>query len=155
MFIINNIKLINELTYNIQKFFFFFNFFIFKQNTNFFKILIFFLINERVCLLGKTDSKLKYIKACGCFGFFRKLNIFLKQCLILMPSGFFKKFNYFSFIAKNSIIFFKKKKKIFLYKKAGYLRNFGKKQINKGIKMNPIDHPHGGRTRVIKYPRTP
>jgi ribosomal protein L2 len=21
--------------------------------------------------------------------------------------------------------------------------------------MNPIDHPHGGRTKAIKYPRTP
>jgi large subunit ribosomal protein L2 len=21
--------------------------------------------------------------------------------------------------------------------------------------MNPVDHPHGGRTNTIKYPRTP
>lgn len=39
--------------------------------------------------------------------------------------------------------------------KAGYWRNFGFKPIVRGVAMNPVDHPHGGRTKSIKYPRTP
>ena len=39
--------------------------------------------------------------------------------------------------------------------KAGYWRNFGFKPIVRGVAMNPVDHPHGGRTKSIRYPRTP
>jgi large subunit ribosomal protein L2 len=31
----------------------------------------------------------------------------------------------------------------------------GKKSIVRGVAMNPVDHPHGGRAKSIKYPRTP
>ena len=31
----------------------------------------------------------------------------------------------------------------------------GKKPKVRGVAKNPIDHPHGGRTKAIKYPRTP
>jgi large subunit ribosomal protein L2 len=39
--------------------------------------------------------------------------------------------------------------------KAGYWRSFGLKSIVRGVAMNPVDHPHGGRTKAVKYPRTP
>ena len=26
---------------------------------------------------------------------------------------------------------------------------------SRGVAKNPVDHPHGGRTKAIKYPRTP
>ena len=39
--------------------------------------------------------------------------------------------------------------------KAGYWRNFGFKPIVRGVAMNPVDHPHGGRTKSIKHPLTP
>jgi large subunit ribosomal protein L2 len=39
--------------------------------------------------------------------------------------------------------------------KSGYWRSFGCKPIVRGVAMNPVDHPHGGRTSTIKYPRTP
>jgi large subunit ribosomal protein L2 len=45
--------------------------------------------------------------------------------------------------------------KNFLNGKAGYWRNFGVKPLVRGVAMNPVDHPHGGRTKSIKYPRTP
>jgi large subunit ribosomal protein L2 len=25
----------------------------------------------------------------------------------------------------------------------------------RGVAMNPVDHPHGGRTKAIRYQRTP
>ena len=39
--------------------------------------------------------------------------------------------------------------------KAGFYKNLGKKSIVRGVAMNPVDHPHGGRTKAIRYPRTP
>lgn len=33
--------------------------------------------------------------------------------------------------------------------------NLGRAPQVRGTVMNPNDHPHGGRTRAIKYPRTP
>jgi len=39
--------------------------------------------------------------------------------------------------------------------KAGFYKNFGRNSIVRGVAMNPVDHPHGGRTKSIKYPRTP
>jgi len=32
---------------------------------------------------------------------------------------------------------------------------FGNKSIVRGVAMNPVDHPHGGRTKAIAYQRTP
>lgn len=32
---------------------------------------------------------------------------------------------------------------------------YGKAPRSRGVAKNPVDHPHGGRTKAIKYPRTP
>jgi len=39
--------------------------------------------------------------------------------------------------------------------KSGFYRNNGVKAQVRGVAMNPVDHPHGGRTKAIKYQRTP
>ena len=39
--------------------------------------------------------------------------------------------------------------------KSGYWRALGIKSTVRGVAKNPVDHPHGGRTKSIKYPRTP
>jgi large subunit ribosomal protein L2 len=39
--------------------------------------------------------------------------------------------------------------------RSGYWRNFGLKPHVRGVARNPVDHPHGGRAKSIKYPRTP
>jgi len=43
----------------------------------------------------------------------------------------------------------------FINTKAGYWRNLGYSSTVRGTVKNPNDHPHGGRTRAIRYPRTP
>jgi large subunit ribosomal protein L2 len=48
-----------------------------------------------------------------------------------------------------------KENKNFLNGKAGYWRSFGLKSLVRGVAMNPVDHPHGGRTKSVRYPRTP
>lgn len=38
---------------------------------------------------------------------------------------------------------------------AGSRRRAGLSPSVRGVAMNPNDHPHGGRTKAVKYPRTP
>jgi ribosomal protein L2 len=45
-------------------------------------------------------------------------------------------------------------KKIFP-QKAGFFSLLGKKPHVRGVARNAVDHPHGGRTKSIKCPRTP
>ena len=30
------------------------------------------------------------------------------------------------------------------------MKNIGKRMITRGVAMNPVDHPHGGRTKTSK-----
>ena len=39
--------------------------------------------------------------------------------------------------------------------KAGFMRRKGFAPVVRGVAQNPNDHPHGGRTKTIRYPRTP
>lgn len=73
--------------------------------------------------------------------------------LIQLPSKIKKIFSYYSFAMLGSLAL--NDNKNFLNGKAGYWRNFGVKSLVRGVAMNPVDHPHGGRTKSVKYPRTP
>ena len=39
--------------------------------------------------------------------------------------------------------------------KASFNRHRGFRPIVRGVAKNPVDHPHGGRTKSIRFPRTP
>jgi large subunit ribosomal protein L2 len=41
------------------------------------------------------------------------------------------------------------------YSKAGRIRWFGERPQTRGISMNPVDHPHGGRANGGRHPSTP
>ena len=41
------------------------------------------------------------------------------------------------------------------WRKAGLYSNLGRKPKVRGVAKNPVDHPHGGRTKSIRFPRTP
>lgn len=73
--------------------------------------------------------------------------------LVKLPSGVKKIFSYYSFATLGQI--YLKENKNFQNGKAGYWRTFGVKSLVRGVAMNPVDHPHGGRTKSVKYPRTP
>jgi large subunit ribosomal protein L2 len=48
--------------------------------------------------------------------------------------------------------------KFFVKRKAGFVRNFGRRPVVRGVAMNPIDHPHGGgegKASGGKTPKTP
>ena len=64
---------------------------------------------------------------------------------MVLPSGTTKIISLFSLIklGRCANIFNKK----LVYGKAGYLSFRGKKPKNRGVARNPVDHPHGGRTK--------
>jgi len=41
------------------------------------------------------------------------------------------------------------------FSKAGYFRNLGVRPSVRGVAMNPVDHPHGGRTKTNSPETTP
>jgi large subunit ribosomal protein L2 len=70
-----------------------------------------------------------------------------------LPSGIKKIFSYYSYVFLGRVAL--RWSKRFTTNKAGYWRSFGSKSMVRGVARNPVDHPHGGRTKSIKYPRTP
>lgn len=77
----------------------------------------------------------------------------LHSVLINLPSGVKKSFSYYSFAFLGKISLPEHAKAY--NTKSGYWRSFGVKPIVRGVAMNPVDHPHGGRTKSIRYQRTP
>lgn len=73
--------------------------------------------------------------------------------LAQLPSGVKKMFSYYSFACSSPVSLSENRK--CSNTKSGYWRSFGFKSIVRGVAMNPVDHPHGGRTKAIKYQRTP
>jgi len=99
------------------------------------------------------NVNVQYIRSAGCFGKMIKKDLWTHRSLIKLPSGVRKIFSLHS-IGSNGQVALPAKKR-FRNAKAGYRVNFGFKSVVRGVAMNPIDHPHGGRTKAIKYPRTP
>lgn len=75
------------------------------------------------------------------------------SCVLELPSGIKKIFSYYSYAFLSNIANSCHKK--FHNGKAGYRRSFGIKQTVRGVAMNAVDHPHGGRTKSVQYQRTP
>jgi large subunit ribosomal protein L2 len=76
-----------------------------------------------------------------------------KEALVKLPSG---EYRLFSLLCKATIgqISNKEHKEIIIGK-AGISRRRGIRPHVRGIAMNPVDHPHGGRTNGGKIPVTP
>lgn len=99
------------------------------------------LKRAQYCLSAGTQSRLLTVDKLSSSG------------LIQLPSKVKKIISIYSSVLIGRIALSQKKK----YKntKSGYWRNFGNKPIVRGVAMNAVDHPHGGRTKSVRYPRTP
>jgi large subunit ribosomal protein L2 len=97
-------------------------------------------------------KNLKYAKSLGSLAKILFKNLDHHTTLLMLPSGVKKFFSIHSIAFLNS---FKEANLRQVDPRAGYWRNYGKKSKVRGVAMNPVDHPHGGRTKAIKYPRTP
>jgi ribosomal protein L2 len=120
---------------------------------------IFFIIaklpkNKPVCLVETTPTKgVQYVRSTGSSASILKMDSRIGTALIKLPSGMKKVFSTYSMGSLGSVALPENKK--FTNASAGYYRRQGIKSQVRGVAMNPVDHPHGGRTKAIKYQRTP
>lgn len=110
--------------------------------------------NLPVSLLELTPEQgVQYIRSPGSFGKILKMDMRISTSLIKLPSGVKKVFSTYS-IGSLGTVALPENRKV-TNNKAGYYTSFGRKPKVRGVAMNPVDHPHGGRTKAIRYPRTP
>lgn len=101
----------------------------------------------------KINKGGKYSKSAGTFCKLINLNFNTNFAKIVLPTGKIKLVSVFCFVTlgRASNIFYKNQ----FFSKAGYYRNLGFKPSVRGVAMNPIDHPHGGRTKSNSPEVTP
>ena len=98
-------------------------------------------------------SGIQYIRSSGTSALLIKSDQKKHVAVLQLPSGVKKSFSLYSLASLGSVSL--KIKKLTSNTKSGYYRTFGLKSKVRGVAMNPVDHPHGGRAKSIKYPRTP
>lgn len=117
-------------------------------------LVMFLPKNKPVSLIELFPYKgIQYIRSIGTFGIILKMDLRIHTALIKLPSGVKKIFSTHSIGSQGSIAL--PINKNFLNNKSGFYRKKGFKSTVRGVAMNPVDHPHGGRNKAIKYQRTP
>jgi len=107
-----------------------------------------------VSLLELTPGAgIKYARSAGVSAKVLKSDPTTHTALVQLPSKVRKLFSLYSLASVGSVAL--KEKKLLKNTKSGYWRTYGVKPKVRGVAKNPVDHPHGGRTKSIKYPRTP
>lgn len=101
----------------------------------------------------------KFAKAVGSAARLESFNALTGFFLTILPSGKYKLIYFLaSAIGVDSISRVEGLNSRALYMlrpNAGQRRLLGFKPTVRGVAKNPVDHPHGGRTKTIKFPRTP
>lgn len=95
----------------------------------------------------------KYSRSAGTFCKVVAFNLEKNIVKIALPSGLTKIISPYCMITLGRASNILHKKEFFT--KAGYYRNLGFKSKVRGVAMNPIDHPHGGRTKTNSPELTP
>lgn len=95
----------------------------------------------------------QYVLSPGSKSFITKVDIINNVVIVKLPSGVSKVFSAYA-VGLQGIICYSQKQ-IKSPAKAGFLKVRGKKSLSRGVAKNPVDHPHGGRNKAIKYQRTP
>lgn len=99
---------------------------------------------KAVSLVSHSLSYSIFARSAGTFVTILKIDYFLRIVLLRLSSGIkytVSFFNHGVFGRINNVSYSN-----ILKGKAGFFRNLGYKQIVRGIAMNPVDHPNGGRT---------
>lgn len=117
-------------------------------------LIMFLPKNKTISLLELIPYKgIQYIRSIGVFGVILKMDLRVHTALIKLPSGVKKIFSTQAIGSIGSVAL--PINKNFKNTKSGFYRKKGIKSIVRGVAMNPVDHPHGGRNKAIKYQRTP
>jgi hypothetical protein len=101
----------------------------------------------------KPLSTAKYIKSPGSKGLITKISYDNNLALIKLPSGVRKAFSVYSTGLLGPVPCINSNLKN--ESNAGFRTRFGRKPLSRGVAKNPVDHPHGGRNKAIRYQRTP
>lgn len=101
----------------------------------------------------RPGSGVQYVRSAGCSAKITKFDKSNHTALVMLPSGVQKFFSIYSLLLLGPCALKLKKKTSCT--KSGFWRSYGLKPKVRGVARNPVDHPHGGRTKSIKYPRTP
>ena len=110
--------------------------------------------NKAISSLELLPCKgIQYVRSTGVFGIVLKMDLRIHTALVKLPSGVRKIFSTHSLGAVGSIAL--PANRDFKNNYGGFRKNKGYKSIVRGVAMNPVDHPHGGRAKAIKYQRTP
>lgn len=96
---------------------------------------------------------IQYTRSAGCFSKITRFDYENHTALVKLPSGVRKFFSLYSILLLGPSAL--KLKRKLSNTKSGFWRSHGLKPKVRGVARNPVDHPHGGRTKSIKYPRTP
>ena len=97
------------------------------------------------------DSNAKFARSAGLF--FQIIQKTSNSCKIRLPSGFIKEVSNESYGTLGSVSNFQHN--LISIGKAGRSRWLGIRPSVRGIAMNPVDHPHGGRTNGGRPSVTP
>ncbi len=97
------------------------------------------------------DSCIKYIRSAGTYGQLIQKN--QDSCKIKLPSGQFLSLLPVSYATIGTLTNINNNK--IVLGKAGCSRHAGVRPSVRGIAMNPVDHPHGGRSNGGCHPMTP
>lgn len=101
----------------------------------------------------RPGSGVQYVRSAGCSAKITKFDKLNHTALVKLPSGVQKFFSAYSILILSPCALKLKRKTSCT--KSGFWRSYGLKPKVRGVARNPVDHPHGGRTKSIKYPRTP
>tara|TARA_B110001452_G_scaffold261739_1_gene260876 strand:+ start:114 stop:1049 length:936 start_codon:yes stop_codon:yes gene_type:complete len=96
---------------------------------------------------------IQYVKSPGSKAFINKIDIKLNLTLVKLPSGVHKVFSAYSVGSIGTTPL--SNKTLRTRAQAGFFKKLGKKSLSRGVAKNPVDHPHGGRNKAIRYQRTP
>lgn len=98
-------------------------------------------------ILNNSNSS-KYIRAAGTYTKIYQRYEDKELISFELPTGVVKylSFNNFVVVGRNSNLYNYKQ----VVGKAGLNRIRGRKPHVRGVAMNPVDHPHGGRTKTVK-----
>lgn len=95
----------------------------------------------------------QYARAGGTFCKVISVNWYKNTARVLLPTGLIKIISIFCSATLGRASNFDHNREFLV--KAGFNRNKGKNPSVRGVAMNPVDHPHGGRTKTNSPELTP
>jgi hypothetical protein len=105
------------------------------------------------CLMIKFRAFPQYILSKGSRGILIARDFRHYSSLLSLPSGARKLLSFWDISVFSPIRGYRPK--YFYDQRAGFRCHIGRKCNTRGVAKNPVDHPHGGRTKAIAHPRSP